>query len=111
VIGFAGEQRPGFEFGDERLRAGELAIEILQQIVTLLGVGFFARQRNIRFDVAGNRGELGFGGNLVFGAFAVAQDSLRRGLIVPEIGLGNAGFQRFQSFAVLRSVKENSGPS
>jgi hypothetical protein len=44
VIGFAGEQRLRFEFRDETLSAGELAIEIFQQIVALLGVGLFGRQ-------------------------------------------------------------------
>jgi hypothetical protein len=46
---------------------------------------------------------------LFFGALAVAQDSLRFFLIVPEIGLSDAGFEGFQTIAVLRRVKDNSG--
>jgi len=42
VIGFAGEQRLGFELGDVVFRAGELPIELFQKVVALLGVGFFA---------------------------------------------------------------------
>jgi hypothetical protein len=47
---------------------------------------------------------------LFFRALAVAQDGLRRFLIVPEIGLSNAGFERFQAFAMRSGVKDNSGP-
>jgi hypothetical protein len=37
---------------------------------------------------------------LFFGAFAVAQNGLRRFLVVPEIRLGNLSFERFQAIAV-----------
>jgi hypothetical protein len=47
---------------------------------------------------------------LFFGAFAIAQDGLRFFLVVPEVGLGYAGFESLQAFAVLRRVKDNSGP-
>jgi hypothetical protein len=45
---------------------------------------------------------------LFFSAFAVAQNGLRLFLVVPEIWLSNAGFERFQAFTVLRCVKDNS---
>jgi hypothetical protein len=48
---------------------------------------------------------------LFFGAFAVAKNGLRLFLVVPEIGLSNAGFERFQAFAILRRVKDNSEPA
>jgi hypothetical protein len=46
---------------------------------------------------------------LFFGPLAIAKDGLRFFLVVPEIGLSDTGFEGFQSFAVLRSVKDNSG--
>jgi hypothetical protein len=46
---------------------------------------------------------------LFFGALAIAEDGLRFFLVVPEIRLSDAGFERFQTFAVLRGVKDNSG--
>jgi hypothetical protein len=46
---------------------------------------------------------------LLFGALAVSKDGLRFFLVVPEVGLGDASFEGFQTFAVLRSVKESSG--
>jgi hypothetical protein len=46
---------------------------------------------------------------LFFSALAVAQNGLRFFLVVPEMGLSNAGFEGFQAFAVLRRVKDNSG--
>jgi hypothetical protein len=47
---------------------------------------------------------------LFFGALAVAQDGLRRFLIGPEVGLCDAGFERFQAFTMGRGVKDNSEP-
>jgi hypothetical protein len=46
---------------------------------------------------------------LFFRAFAVAKNGLRFILIVPEVGLGDAGFERFQAFPELRGVKDSSG--
>jgi len=46
---------------------------------------------------------------LFFGAFAVAQNFLRGFLIVPEVWIGDACFQRLQALAALRRVKDNSG--
>jgi hypothetical protein len=63
---------------------------------------------DIRFNVAGERGQFFVGGNLFFGALAVAENTLCGFLIVPEIGFGYARFERFQAFAVLRRVKDNS---
>jgi hypothetical protein len=45
---------------------------------------------------------------LFFGALAVAKDGLRFFLVVPEFGLSDAGFEGFQTFAVLRCVKDSS---
>jgi len=47
---------------------------------------------------------------LVFGALSFFQDFLRRFLLVPEMGIGNAFFERFELRAVLLGVKDNSGP-
>jgi len=65
---------------------------------------------DVGFEIAGERGELVVGGDLVFGAFAVAQDGLRGFLIVPEIGLGDAGLEGFQALAMRRGVKDSSEP-
>jgi hypothetical protein len=46
---------------------------------------------------------------LFFGALAVAKDGLRFFLVVPKIGLSDSSFEGFQTFAVLRRVKDNSG--
>jgi len=45
---------------------------------------------------------------LLFGALAVAKNALCGFLIVPEIEVGDARFERFQAFAILRGVKDNS---
>jgi hypothetical protein len=63
---------------------------------------------DIRLYVARNRGELFVGGDLLFGALPLAQNSLRRFLIVPEIGVGDARFEGFQALAILRRVKDSS---
>jgi hypothetical protein len=110
VIAFAREQRFGFQVGNVIFRVVEFAIEFFQQVVALLGVGFFPREINVGIEIARERSELRVGGNLLFGTLAVAQDGLRRFLIVPEIGLGNAGFERFQTFAMRGGVKDNSEP-
>src|SRR5262249_39796257 len=91
VIVFAGVQGRRFEAGDEIFGADQLAIEILEEVVALLGVGFFAGEGDVGFDVAGERLDLAFGSDLVFGALAIAQNGLRGGLVVPEIGRGDAG--------------------
>jgi len=65
---------------------------------------------NVSIEIAGKRSELLVRGDLIFGAFAVAQDGLRGFLIVPEIGSGDALFEGVQSFAMRRSVKDNSEP-
>jgi hypothetical protein len=77
----------------------------------LLGIGFFLRQVYVRLEVAGKRGKLFVGGNLFFRAFAIAQDGLRGFLIVPEIGLCDAGFEGFQALAMWSGVKDSSEPS
>jgi hypothetical protein len=46
---------------------------------------------------------------LFFGAFSIAKNGLRFFLVVPEIGLSDAGFEGFQTLAILRGVKDNSG--
>jgi hypothetical protein len=108
VIVFAGEQRPSFKFGDESIRCGEFAVELLQQVVFLLRVGFFLRKMNIGLDVAVDGGELFIGGNLLFRAFPVAENALRGFLVVPEIGIRDARFEGFQALAILGRVKDSS---
>jgi len=43
VIGFSGEERSGFQFGDEGIRGVEFAVQLFQQIVLLFDVGLFLR--------------------------------------------------------------------
>ena len=109
MIGLAGEQRPGFELGYVALRGRQLAVEVFQKIVALRGVSFFTCEANVRLDVAGDGSELVVRGNLFFRAFAIAENGLCCFLIVPEFRVSDAGFERFQAFAVLRRVKESSG--
>jgi hypothetical protein len=63
---------------------------------------------DVRFNVAGKRGEFFVGSDLLFRALAVAENTLCCFLIAPEIGIGRASFERFQAFTVLRGVKDNS---
>jgi len=74
----------------------------------LLDVGFFLREMNIGFDVAGERREFIVRGNLFFGALTLAENALCSFLIVPESGIGDARFERLQALAVLGRVKDNS---
>jgi hypothetical protein len=66
---------------------------------------------DVSFEVAADGSELFVGGNLLFGALAFAQNALRGFLIAPEIGVGDAGFECLQTFAVAFGVKDNSGPA
>jgi hypothetical protein len=63
---------------------------------------------DVRFNIAGERGQLVVCVNLLFGALPVAQYALRCFLIVPETGIGDARFESFQAFAVQRRVKDSS---
>ncbi len=108
MIGLAGEERSGFQFRDEGIRGVQLAVQFFQQVVLLLDVGLFLSEMDIGLDIAGNRRELFVGRNLFFSALAFTEDALRSFLIVPEIGIGNASFESFQAFAVLRRVKDSS---
>ena len=76
----------------------------------MLGVGFFLGEVDVGIEIAGERSEFLVSGDLFFGALAVAQDGLRRFLIGPEVGLCDAGFERFQAFTMRSGVKDNSGP-
>jgi hypothetical protein len=80
----------------------------LQQIFFLLGVRLFLREVDVGFNVAGNCRELFVCGNLLFGALPLPQDTLRGFLIIPKIGVGDARFESFQAFAILRRVKDSS---
>jgi hypothetical protein len=93
VIGFAGEKCPGFELADVALPGGQLAVEIFQEFVALLGVGFLFCQADVRLDVAGDGSQPVVRGNLFLGSFAVAKNGLRFFLVVPEVGLRDAGFE------------------
>jgi hypothetical protein len=108
MIGFSGEERFGFQFGNVGVGGVEFAVEIFEQVVLLLDVGFFLREVDVRLDVAGDGSELLVGGDLFFGTLAFSENGLRGFLIVPEIGGGDAGFESFQALAVLRCVKDSS---
>jgi hypothetical protein len=108
VIGLAGEQGFGFEFGDVGIGGVEFAVEFFQEIVFLLDVGFFLGEMDIGLDVAGRRGEFFVSGNLLFGALAISEDALCGFLIVPKRGIGDAGFEALQALAIQRCVKDSS---
>jgi hypothetical protein len=74
----------------------------------LFDVGFFLGKMDVGLDVAGRGGELGVGGNLLFGPLALAKDTLGGLLIVPKSRVGNARFEGLQAFVVLRRVKDSS---
>ena len=108
VIVLAGEQCLRFQFGDVGVRGSEFAVQFLEQIILLFSVGFFLSKMNVRFDITGNRSQFFVGGNLFFGAFALAQNTLRGFLVVPESGIGDAGFEGLQALAILWRVKDSS---
>jgi hypothetical protein len=108
VIVLAGKQRFRFQVRDVRFRCIQLAIQVFQQIVPLLRVGFFLGQIYICFDVFGQRRQLVVRGDLIFRALAIAQYGLGSFLIAPEVGVGDALFEGFYSFTILRCVKDNS---
>jgi hypothetical protein len=108
VIGLPGEQRFGFQFGDVAVRDVELPVQLFQQIVFLLDVGFFLSEMDVGLDVAGDSGKLLVRGNLFFGALAFAENALCSFLIVPKIGVGDARFESLQALPVLRRVKDSS---
>ena len=108
MIGFSRKQRPGFQFGDVRIRGAQLAVQFFQQIVLLFDVGLFLGEMDVRLNVAGDGRELRVGGDLLLSALALAEYALRRFLIVPEIGVSDAFFENFQALAVLRRVKDSS---
>jgi hypothetical protein len=74
----------------------------------LFDIGFLLGEIDVGLDVAGDGREFFVGGNLFFGALAIAEDSLSRFLIAPEIGVGGAGFEGFQALAILGRVKDSS---
>ena len=109
MIGFTGEECLGFQVRDIGIGGTEFLVQILEEIVFLLDVGFFLSKVDIGFDITRNGGEFFVGGNLVFRALAVAENALSGFLIAPEIGVGCADFESLQALAVLRRVKDNSG--
>jgi hypothetical protein len=109
VIVFAGKEGFGFQFGDVGIGGGNFAVQLFEQVIFLFRVGFFEGEIDVRLDIAGDGCESLVRGNLLFGALAVAQNALRGFLIAPEIGIGDARFERFQALAVLWSVKDSSG--
>ena len=108
MVSLAGEERFGFEFADVGISGGELFVEIFQQFVFLFDVGFLLGKVDVGLDIAGAGCEFIVGGNLFFGTFAIAENTLSRFLIAPEIGVGSAGFEGFQALTVLRGVKDSS---
>jgi len=65
---------------------------------------------DVGIKVAGKRSKLVVGADLIFGAFTIAQYGLRDFLIVPKVRRRNAGFERFQAFAMRSGVKDSSEP-
>jgi hypothetical protein len=53
VVVFAGEQGFGFELGDVGFGIVEFAIDVFQQVVALVCVGFFLREIDVGLDVFG----------------------------------------------------------
>ena len=74
----------------------------------MLDVGLFLGKMDVRLNVSGDGGEFFVGGDLLFGALAVAENTLCGFLVVPKSGIGDARFERFQAFTVLRGVKDSS---
>jgi len=62
----------------------------------LLDVGFFLSEMDVRLDVAGDGRELLVRGDLFFGSFPLAENTLCGFLIVPETGIGDARFESLQ---------------
>ena len=110
MVAFAGEQRLGFQVGDVTFRVVEFAVQLLEQIIALLGIGLFLHEMDVGIEVAGKRSKFVVGADLIFGTFAIAKNRLRGFLIVPKVRSRNAGFERFQALAMRRSVKDNSEP-
>jgi hypothetical protein len=108
MVFFPGEKCAGFQFRDVVIRGGKLLVELFQQIVLLLRIGFFLGEVDVRLDVAGERRQFVVRANLLFRAFPVAENTLRCFLVVPEIGFGDARFESSQALAVLWRVKDNS---
>jgi hypothetical protein len=108
VIGFSREKRFGFQFGDVGIGGGEFLVQIFQQVVLLLDVGFLLGKIDVRLNIAGDGGELFVRGDLFFGALAIAEDTLSRFLLTPKVRVGSAGFEGFQALAVLGRVKDSS---
>jgi hypothetical protein len=52
VVGFAGEERLGFQFGDVGISGAELFVEFFEQVVLLLDVGFFLGEVDVGLNVA-----------------------------------------------------------
>ena len=109
MVGLSGKQCSGLQLRDKTIGGVEFAVQLFQQVVLLLDIGLFLREMDVGLDVAGDGGELLVRGDLFFGALAFAENALGGFLIVPEIGVGNARFESFQTFAVLRRVKDSSG--
>ncbi len=108
MIGLPREECFSFQFGDVGIRRVELPVQLFQQIVLLLDVGFFLSEMDVRLDVAGDGRELLVRGDLFFGSFPLAENTLCGFLIVPETGIGDARFESLQALAVLRRVKDSS---
>jgi hypothetical protein len=72
MIAFAGEQCLRFQLRDVIFGVAQLAIELLEQVVALLGVGLFLREVNVSVEVAGERNKLFVRADLIFGSLAIA---------------------------------------
>jgi threonine/homoserine/homoserine lactone efflux protein len=71
-------------------------------------VGFFAREIEVRLDVAGFGVESFFRVHAVFHLLALLQESLRLFLVLPEVGIAYFFFQSGELFSSGAGVKESS---
>jgi len=62
----------------------------------------------VRLHVRDGAGELFVSGDVGFGVLALLKNGLGFLLILPERGIVNFGFERFQEFAAGGNVKDNS---
>ena len=93
MIVLSREQRLRFQLRDVVFRCAEFLVQLFQQIILLVCVGLLQGQVYVRFNIAGDRGEFLVRSDLLFGAFPLSQNALRRFLIVPEIWIRDPRFE------------------
>jgi hypothetical protein len=100
-----------FEFTGQRVGAVEFRRDFREQAGAGLGVGFFVRQMEVSFEVAGGARQFRVRRDALFGLLALLQGTLRFFLVLPEVGLADQGFQAGKYCAVAREVKDSSAPA